>query len=170
VDCPDSKVFQNGRFNQFLPHATTRCDDFTGTTAILGIALPTKTNAMAETLGKNATVITKMIVTHPNWASKQTGMLMVKRVVTHLCTGKTSSCIKGTEVADVYKKGLCVTCPDSITVFSSKQTRHMLPSEQQAFFTDCVKIAFEANGELKQSFACETGRGADGAKACFQSF
>jgi len=63
------------------------------------------------TLGKNL-VTTKVWVTHPTRASKSVGVVIFKRLVTHVCTGaKPSACRRGDTVADVYKIGYCIRCP-----------------------------------------------------------
>ena len=71
---------------------------------------------------KGNLVVTKAEVAHPNKASKNVGIFMFKRVVSHNCTGngkavEEGGCKKDSEVTDVAKVAMksdhvCVSHPE----------------------------------------------------------
>jgi len=153
--CPDDKIWKGAFFIQYGSSGQGHCNDFTHDSAIKGVAMtsfrfPTVGNTSAPKGGN--LVLTKSFVTHPNKASKNVGMFMFKRLVTHLCTGKTKACKKGQTVADVMKVGYCVNCDKDVfgSIFSESQTH----DEKKTFAKDCIPKAFKADGKLKSSFKC----------------
>ena len=103
----------------------------------------------------NLLVLTKAFVTHPQKAHRSVGVVMVKRLVTHTCTGSTSACKKGTTVADVFKVGVCVKC--DYDVFPSYQATAARDQHKKSFVETCLPRALDANGVVKAAFRCTGG-------------
>ena len=104
-------------------------------------------------------VVTKVFITHPNQANRAVGLVLVKRLVTHTCTGRTSACKRGTIVADVFKLvsqlGVCVKC--NYDVFPHIKAIKANANHQWSFVNNCLLKAIDANGKIKVAFRCSGG-------------
>jgi len=123
VDCPDNKLWKGSYFlwktsltRGGVAFSTPRCTSLRMPEALKGLTMSTYDfpggigNSSADKLDRNL-VATKALVTHPDGASKDVGVVMFKRMVMHQCTGtKPDFCKKGDKVADVFKQGFCVQC------------------------------------------------------------
>lgn len=116
-----------------------------------------------------SSVITKAWITHPHNASPEVGVFVFKRIVTHLCSGKTGTCIKDTPIADVHKVAYCVKCPKTFrgeslepAWFKSPQAwtkhyewPHTIPvADVKEFGKVCFSKAFDPLGEVYPDFDC----------------
>jgi len=110
-------------------------------------------------------VLTKVWVTHPHKADPQIGLIMFKRIVTHVCTGNMpDSCKEGDIVADVHKVGMCLKCRRK---FAPVKRRRNSPSaaynshyssgslEENKRFLTCLKEGLNAtDGSIMPDYAC----------------
>jgi len=170
--CPDNKLWKGSVF--MAEFAWGDCQALTLPAALGGFAITTylfpggicdsSAPRHPRLLGKNL-VATKALVAHPNRADANVGVVMMKRVVTHRCTGiKPAFCKKGVEVADVFKQGFCVKCKskkytradcgNSCTVFSKTKAQYATDEERTAFINECVKEAFTSEGVMKDDYQC----------------
>jgi len=114
VKCPDNKLWKGRYFTTHYDKGL--CSSLNPNWVIKGFTQSAYLfpggiyNSSAPKLDRNL-VATKALVTHPDKASKDVGVVMFKRMVMHQCTGtKPDFCKKGDKVADVFKQGFCVQC------------------------------------------------------------
>jgi len=116
-----------------------------------------------------------VFVTHPNKASKGVGAVILKRMVSHKCTGTTNDnnnnnnpCSAGDIVADVLKVGYCVKCPNKLSntpMFPKTAARDNTEKNRVDFANFCIinmrrrrnTGILTSNGGIKESFEC-TGK------------
>lgn len=177
--CPDSKIHETRKF--FIQHGAHgdrkgHCVPLGSQAGMGGHTLTTyifpKVHDTSAPDGGNL-VLTKGLVTHPHQANAHVGMFVVKRVVTHICTGKGKTpteggCKQGDTVADVFKVGHCVKCPNR-AIYSSTSVYDVTTQANQDFMTNCVPYAFNDAGNMKEAYKC-TGNDARFAKAAITSF
>ena len=117
------------------------------------ITEPLSTYDVHVGMGDNQ-MATKITVTHPHGTSRNVGVLIFKRIVSHRCTGG-PGCAQGSMVADVYKLGWCIKCDRNI--WRSRYGQRTTKSQRQRFSDECIARAFDANGKIKASFRCKKG-------------
>lgn len=169
ADCSDDDVWKGKYFYQFgtpgkcKSCGTGSCLGFENDWALSGVAATTERFPVISDEKARGAVITKAFVTHPNKASKHVGLFMMKRVVLHACTGKTTACKANTRVADVMKIGYCINCPEKkyphckqgkCSVFQSENARAATDEMRKAFSELCLPVAFNTAGGLKKPFQC----------------
>merc|ERR1712195_195657 len=187
VKCPDNKLWKGRYFTTHYDKGL--CSSLNPNWVIKGFTQSAYLfpggiyNSSADKLDRNL-VATKALVTHPNGASKDVGVVMFKRMVMHRCTGtNTKFCKKGDKVADVFKQGFCVQCkrkkytpprypkntydgrrwaacgshkqrPNSCAVFAHTNSVTETKAQKGAFAGQCFTEAFTSEGIMKDDYQC----------------
>ena len=168
--CRDDKIVQNHKFWMLPAHSKSEwgnadgglCIDLRNSIALGGTAQ----TARWDVLGNNTNVVTKVVSTHPDRARKEVGIVMMKRLITHTCTGhRPAYCKKGTTVADVHKVGYCIKCQpieewyrrgssQGDYPFKDRRAAMVRPYHRTKFVQECVSNAMDQDGSIKASFKC----------------
>ena len=84
-------------------------------------------------------ITTKAIARHPDGASKNVGVIVLKRIRCNLQVSPT--------VCEVYKSAQCIQCPMKASHwFSSEDGRSVVDKELEDFVNQCARKAWENPG------------------------